>query len=96
MAYDVRPDIAVAIVKAESGFDPEAHNASSSASGLGQFIDGTFKALCIDRYGLTGSMDDKDNAYVQVECLARRLSEPGGIKEWDASRGTWGKVLDES
>lgn len=93
MENGVRPDLAVAIVQAESSFNPNAKNASSSASGIGQFINSTFQYLCIDRYKLTTSMDDKNNPYVGIECLVRRLSEPGGVKEWDASKSLWSRHI---
>ena len=94
MDYGVRPDIAVAIVRAESGFNPEAHNASSSASGLAQYVDGTAQYYCIDKYKLATSLTFKNDPYLQIECMVRMLSEDGGIRHWDASKSIWSKDLD--
>lgn len=85
--------LTLAIIQAESGFNPNAKNKSSTASGLAQWLDGSFKYYCIDRYKLTDSMEEKDNPYVQIECLTRRLAESGGYHDWDASRPAWSKYL---
>lgn len=85
--------LTLAIIQAESGFNPNAKNKSSTASGLAQWLDGSFKYYCIDRYKLTDSIKEKDNPYVQIECLVRRLSEPEGYKDWTASESIWSKHI---
>lgn len=71
-----------AIVKRESGFDPTARNPSSSAAGLYQFLDSTFRAVCPSAASTYGSAANAP-VTVQVEC-ARIL--------WDGGRGAshWG------
>lgn len=84
----------LAIIKAESEFNPNSKNKESTASGAAQFLNGTFKYLCMSKYKLTDSMDDKDNPYIQIECLTRRLAESGGYHDWDASKPIWTKYLN--
>lgn len=93
MDYNVRPDLPLAIIRAESGFDIDAKNASSTASGIAQYVNGTFKGFCIEKYKLTDSMSHKNDPYVQIECLVRMLSEKGGIRHWDASKSSWSKLI---
>ena len=92
MEYNYPPMKALEIAKAESELDPDAKNASSTASGLFQFINGTFKGFCLEGYKLTDTMEDKNNPYIQIECAVRMLSE-GGESHWVASKHVWGKKL---
>ncbi len=94
MDYNVSPVLAVSIIKAESNFDIDAKNTTSTASGLAQYINGTFSGFCIDRYRLTDTMKEKNNPYVQIECLVLMLSE-GGVGHWSESKGAWSKLVGE-
>jgi len=82
----------VAIIQAESSFNPNAKNASSTASGLAQFINGTFKWACISIYGLTHSMEYKNDPHIQIECLTLMLRDKRD-SHWDASSHVWKKSL---
>lgn len=78
--YGVNPILALEIARAESGFNPRARNASSTARGLFQIIRGTEKA-----FNCEGDMlEAEDN----VECAMRILTE-SGVHHWDASRKIW-------
>lgn len=79
---------ALAIANAESGLNPNAKNASSTASGLYQFINSTFLRYCIQRYNFTDSLDDKNDPDIQIKCAITLLSE-GGENHWNASRKYW-------
>ena len=71
------------IVQCESGGDPTAQNASSSASGLYQMVDGTWKA-----YG--GSTAHARQASVAEQtAVAQRLLADEGTSPWNASRSCW-------
>jgi hypothetical protein len=65
--------IAACIAKYESGGNPRAQNPRSSASGLFQFIDGTWRAI-------TGRSDRAKDAPVSVQIAAF-------YKLWDGGRG---------
>lgn len=65
--------IAACIAKYESGGNPRAQNPHSSASGLFQFIDGTWRAI-------TGRSDRAKDAPVSVQIAAF-------YKLWDGGRG---------
>lgn len=65
--------IAACIAKYESGGNPRAENPNSSASGLFQFIDGTWRAI-------TGRSDRAKDAPVSVQIAAF-------YKLWDGGRG---------
>jgi len=81
-------DLEYRIIMAESGFQPEAKNKSSSASGLAQFINGTFQSQCINKYHFATSMVQKNDPYVQLNCLDAMIRD-GGQSHWNASRVNW-------
>jgi len=91
MVYGYSPKRAVAIAKAESSLNPNAKNSGSTASGLMQYINGTFLGFCINKYKLTDTMEDKNDPHIQIECAVRMLSE-GGESHWSESSGSWLKV----
>jgi hypothetical protein len=84
--YGVDERLALKVANAESGFDMEVHNHTSTASGVYQFVDSTFYSQ-LKKYGM--SSKDK-NSYIQVE-LAMRMIANGGIGNWNASKSTWNK-----
>lgn len=94
MANGVWPVLPIEIIRAESGFILNAKNTSSTASGPAQFINGTFKGFCIDKYKLTSSMTDKNNPYVQIECHIKMLAD-GGVSHWEESRPAWQPRVDK-
>lgn len=77
------PSIFNAIVRAESGGDPRAHNASG-ASGLLQIMMPLHQGL-VSRYG-GNVFDPMTNLRV-----AKHLYDQAGLAPWTASRGVWGQ-----
>lgn len=72
------------IARCESGGDPTAQNAVSSASGLYQMIDSTWRA-----YG--GSTAHARQASVAEQtAVARRLLAAEGTTPWNSSKSCWG------
>lgn len=62
-------------------FNPKAKNPDSSAKGLFQILDGTWKY-----YGCTGDpYDAEDNIACAVKIYAKQGTTP-----WDSSKGMWG------
>lgn len=88
-ALGLDPVKAQSIAWAESRFNPNAKNASSTASGVFQFLDGTFKEYCIRRYEFATSTAQKNDPNIQTECALRMLEMPGGDSHWDPSRSMW-------
>lgn len=84
----VDPVKAQSIAWAESRFRQDATNASSTASGVWQFLDGTFKDYCVTKYRLADGMGFKNDVKVQTECALRLLAE-GGEKHWYPSKSHW-------
>lgn len=76
------------IVIAESGWKPDIKNKKSSASGLFQFIDGTFRSQCIEKYEFAESMADKNDPYIQIDCALAMIKD-GGLSHWNASKALW-------
>ena len=68
------------IIKCESEWNPDAKNPISSASGIAQFLDSTWK------YEKCGT--DKSDPYLQLDCMTRMISE-GKINQWEC----WTKYL---
>ena len=81
--------MALKIAEAESGFEPNAKNPKSTASGVFQFLDSTFNNYCIKKYKLTDTMEDKNHPAIQVNCAIYMLSEPNGYKHWLESSKSW-------
>ena len=90
---DVNVGLAVAIAGAESNFIWNAKNPKSSASGVFQFINGTFLGYCRDKYGLAKSLEDKNNPFIQTNCAIYMLKEEGGHKHWLESSKGWIKFF---
>ena len=95
MSYGFSVQTALSISEVESRFDSEAKNASSTASGIFQFLDGTFKYYCIQKYQIADSMDEKNDYHAQTLCAVRILKD-GGIDNWSASRVLWQPLLASS
>lgn len=76
-----------AIIACESGGDARAQNSSSTASGLYQFINGTWKA-----YG-GSTARAKDASVAEQHRVAARLFAAEGYSPWNASKSCWsGKI----
>ena len=76
-----------AIIACESGGDPRAQNPRSSASGLFQFIDSTWRSV-----GGTGSA--KDASVAEQYRRAELLYDRAGTRPWNASRSCWAGKTD--
>jgi hypothetical protein len=72
------------IAKCESGNNPLARNPTSSAKGLLQIIDGTWKSFQCEGYVLNA--DDNFNCGIKI-------ASQSGLHHWDASRACWGKQV---
>lgn len=81
------------ITRAESGFKPNAKNPVSTASGVMQFLDSTFKNYCIKKYKMTDTIADKNHPAIQVNCAAEMLKEPKGYLHWWESSYAWKQFL---
>lgn len=69
------------------GLDPYAKNPNSTAKGIYQFIDGTWRSYCLK---LGNVYDFKAN----IDCFYKVLEVDGyprGLSHWTASKHKWGK-----
>ena len=78
--------LAERIIQCESSWRPNAKNPSSSAYGLGQFIDGTWDYVQ-KKWGVEL---DRDNPDDQMYAVVRLLKEEG-TKHWKESEYCWNK-----
>lgn len=85
LKWGVDPALMARIVNCESGFKPNVKNTQSTASGIMQFLDGTY-ASYTKKYGITAP---KSDPVAQVE-LAVRMIADGGLSHWNASKSCWG------
>lgn len=84
--YGVDAELMLRIAKCESGFRPNARNRSgSSASGLFQFMPGTYANSPSGRAGLS-IFDARANA----EAAAFKIAN-GALRAWNASKHCWGR-----
>lgn len=78
---------AIKIARAESNFNQYAKNKSSTAKGIYQFIDGTWRAYCLKDGNV---YDYEDN----IRCFYKVLKTDGTVKglgHWASSKGAWNK-----
>ncbi len=75
-----------AIAKCESGGNPQAQNAGSTASGLYQFLDSSWRAYGGSKYGPRA----KDATPAQQTEIAHAAVARSGLTPWRASQHCWG------
>lgn len=85
--YNVDAGLMKRIIKAESGGNANVKNRNSTASGCGQFIQGTWKSTLKQ---MQREYISPFNAEANVEAMAWKISQ-GGIGAWDASKSKWNK-----
>ncbi len=78
--YALSETLLLAIAKAESGLNPWAKNKNSSASGIFQWINSSWRDICRP-LGFSDVHNPKEN----VECAAITIKK-GGLFHWSASR----------
>lgn len=78
-----------AIIQCESGGVANAQNPTSSASGLYQFIDSTWRAY----RGGSSAARAKDASVAEQHAAAARLFAAEGYTPWNASRSCWGSKI---
>lgn len=87
--YHIDLETFTKLIWCESRFDPEARNPHSTATGLAQFLDGTWQ--WVDELGAPfthlGRTDPRGNAFTAAWLIARE--DLGGIGHWNESRGCW-------
>jgi len=79
-----------AIISCESGWNPNARNPGSSATGLGQFLTGTWNSYGMRHWGtLKGhSRTDARDSYELVKWVVDNY----GTDDWLESRPCWGST----
>lgn len=82
--YGVNSNLTLAIAKAESGFNCVAKNRRSTASGVYQYLAGTWRNTPEGRQGLS-VFDCEANVRAAVRHIAVRGTAP-----WNASKHAWG------
>ncbi|HTK62432.1 MAG TPA: transglycosylase family protein [Pseudonocardia sp.] len=75
-----------AIAKCESGGNPQAQNSGSTASGLYQFLDSSWRAYGGSKYGPRA----KDATPAQQTEIAHAAVARSGLTPWKASQHCWG------
>lgn len=74
------------IAMCESGLNPRAQNPESTASGILQFIDGTWRSNGGGRF----SSHAKGATVEQQFQVAAKVFREQGLRPWDASKHCWG------
>lgn len=82
--YGVDPDLALFLADVESNLNPTAKNPNSSALGIFQFIDSTWKTYCEGE-----RTDPRDNS-----ACAMKLISKGGMGHWTADMNTRNKLIE--
>lgn len=82
--FELLPQELQDIAMCESGLNINIKNPYSSASGLFQFIDGTFAWTWKEVYGTDVDWSLKNDPYVQIE-LAEWLYQQYGNSHWECA-----------
>jgi hypothetical protein len=85
--FDDLPEELKRIAKCESGLNIDIENQTSSASGLLQFIDGTFEMVWKEVYQSPVDWSKKNDPFIQME-LGLWLYENSGSSHWQYPCGT--------
>lgn len=88
IANNVNPDTAVKIAQCESNFNPLAKNNNSSATGVFQWIIGSWKYY--SNMYWQDTTDYRLNAEKNIE-LAILVMRDKGFGDWNASKHCWNK-----
>jgi hypothetical protein len=83
---DTDISVFVRIARAESNFQPMVKNRKSTATGIYQFIHGTFHAYCKGK--------NVYNFIDNIDCFYKVLEVDGfpkGLSHWNASKAKWNK-----
>lgn len=75
--YGISPEAPLCIAKKESGFNPSSRNPKSSASGVFQYIAGTWKATDEGKAGLSVF-----NADANIKAAIKYMSSRKNAKPW--------------
>lgn len=86
--YQIPSSLTFKIAKCESGYNPLAKNKSSTASGVFQFLNGTWQETR-DQMGLNSSLELKLDAEENIKTAIWKIAN-GGLNAWNASKGCWG------
>lgn len=86
--YNIPSKLTLTIAKCESGFKPTAQNKTSTASGIFQFLNGTW-IQTRTQMGLDTSLELKMNAEENIKTAMWKIAN-GGLRAWDASKSCWG------
>lgn len=89
--HEVDPTLAIKVASCESRLNPRAKNASSTAKGLFQFLDGTWKYYGLKKWGTLEGKDVlnyEDNAELATWVMSKR-----GLRDWLASKHCWKVAL---
>jgi hypothetical protein len=81
-----------AIIACESSGSPTAQNPTSTASGLFQFIDGTWRAYGGTEFAPRAKLATPDEQHI----VANRAYAAEGYRPWNASKHCWGGKVDGS
>ena len=82
---DTDISVFIRIARAESGLNQYAKNPKSTAKGIYQFIDGTWRHYCLKDGNVYNFVDN-------IDCFYKVLAKDGfpkGLSHWNASIGVW-------
>lgn len=79
------------IIKCESGGNPTIQNKTSTASGLFQFINGTWAAYGGTEFAPTAKQATVEQQYI----VAERAYAAEGTRPWNASKSCWAGMTGE-
>ena len=86
--YHIDTALFLRVATCESGLRTNAQNKISTASGIFQFLDGTFNSQYQKYFKVSPNMELKNDPLIQIDLAARMIAD-GGLSHWNASKACW-------
>ena len=93
LSEGVDPGLAIFLAAIESDLNPRAKSKVSTASGLFQWIKGSWLGICVKTYKIADEHSDVFDPVLNARCAMRTIAN-GGIRHWLADYRTKKKLID--
>ena len=88
----VDPGMAIFLAAVESDFNPTARSKTSTASGIFQWIRGSWNGICVKGLKIADEHSDVFDPVLNIRCAMQTIAA-GGISHWTADRNTRRKLF---
>ena len=93
LAFGVDPGLGIFLASVESDFNSNARSKESTASGVFQWIKGSWMGICVKGYKIGDEHEDVFDATLNIRCAMKTIAN-GGLRHWLADHRTKKKLID--